>query len=113
EGKSRLAKMCRDLTLEYLNGFVSWSRMENEATTNHLRQNSDIVKAVRRRVEQGEIPTDQKSLNVLLNLATTDVLHPEQPRMSLLEGMGVESIAQATKGRKAKAGAQPIEVAGD
>jgi hypothetical protein len=87
--------------------------MENETATGQLRQNSEIVKAIRRRVEQNEIPTDQKSLTVLLNLATTDVLHPEQPRMTLLEAMGVQSIEQAvSKGRK-KASAQPVEVAGD
>jgi hypothetical protein len=114
EGKSRLAKMFRDLTLEFLNGFVSWSRMENEAPTHQLRQNSEIVKAIRQRVEQGEIPTEQKSLSVLLNLATTDVLHPEQRRMTLLEAMGVQSIEQAaSKGRRTKAGGQPVELAGD
>ena len=59
EGKSKLAKMFRDLTLEYLNGFISWSRMEDECPVDHLMRNVQIVKAVRQRIEAKDIPTDQ------------------------------------------------------
>jgi len=115
EGKSKLAKMFRDLTLEFLNGYISWSRMEEEVTTVNLRRNCDIVKAIRARVEAGEVPVDQKSLSVLLNLATEDVLHPGK-HVTLLEAMGVASIEQAKARRKpanGQAGAQTEAIAGD
>lgn len=88
EGKSKLAKMFRDLSLEYLNGYISWSRMEEEATTENIERSVAIVKAARKRVERGEIPTDQKSLTALLNLSTDDVIHPGR-NISLMEAMGL------------------------
>jgi hypothetical protein len=103
--------MFRDLTLEFLNGFISWSRMEEETSTVNLRRNSDIVKLVRRRVESGDIPTTQESLKILLNLATEDVLHPGR-HVTLLEAMGVASIASVK--RKANGqGAHEETMAGD
>jgi hypothetical protein len=111
EGKSKLAKMFRDLTLEFLNGFISWSRMEDEVPTVNLRRNCDIVKAIRSRVEAGDIPTNLESLKVLLNLATEDVLHPGK-RISLLEAMGVQSIA-AAKHRSIGQGTRDEAMAGD
>ena len=76
EKKSKLAKMFTDLTLEALNGFISWSRMEEEISTIQIERNVKIVKAMRKRIEGGEIPTDHNSLVGLLHLATEDVLHP-------------------------------------
>jgi hypothetical protein len=111
EGKSKLAKMFRDLTLEFLNGFISWSRMEDEVPTVNLRRNCDIVKAIRARVEAGDIPTNLESLKVLLNLATEDVLRPGK-RISLLEAMGVQSIA-AAKRRSNGQGTRDEAMAGD
>jgi hypothetical protein len=111
EGKSKLAKMFRDLTLEFLNGFISWSRMEEETTTVNLRRNCDIVKVVRRRVESGDIPTTQEALKVLLNLATEDVLHPGR-NISLLEAMGAQSIV-AVKRRANGQGTHEEALAGD
>ncbi len=58
EGKSKLAKMFRDLTLEALNGYISWSRQEDDAPVSQIERNSLIVKAMRRRIEGGEIPTE-------------------------------------------------------
>lgn len=98
EGKSKLSKMFRDLTLEFLNGFISWSRMEEECSTPNLERNLLILKAVRKRVESGEIPTEQESLRTLLNLATDDVLHPGK-HVTLLEAMGHASIAQVGRGK--------------
>jgi hypothetical protein len=103
EGKSKLAKMFRDLTLEYLNGFISWSRMEEEVPTVNLERNVLIARALRERVEGGEIPTNQTSLNTLLTLATEDVLHPGK-NMTLLEAMGKKSVESITSGRRSQAG---------
>lgn len=76
DGKSKLAKMFRDLTLEYLNGFVSWSRMEEEIPTSKLERNVLIAKAMRKRIDQKEIPTTQENLQPFLDLCTEDVLNP-------------------------------------
>lgn len=103
EGKSKLAKMFRDLTLEYLNGFISWGRMEEESPTGSLERNLMIVKALRKRVEHGEIPTDQTSLKTLLDLSTDDVLHPGK-NISLLEAMGRKSVESISAGRRSQAG---------
>src|SRR5207302_2600035 len=103
EGKSKLAKMFRDLTLEQMNGFISFSRMEEEVPTAHLERNLLIVQAMRRRIEAGEIPTDQKSLEVLVNLAMDDLLGPSGKHVTLLEAMGLKSLQT-----QAKRGPQPI-----
>lgn len=95
EGKSKITKMFRDLTLEFLNGFISWSRMEDDTPTKDIERNVLIVKAMRKRVEAGEIPTDQDSLKMLCNLATEDVLHPGRS-LTLIEALGKKSIALAT-----------------
>jgi hypothetical protein len=99
EGKSKLAKMFRDLTLEYLNGYISWSRMEDEQTTPVIERNVLIVKAIRKRIEGGEVPTDHGSLAELLNLSRQDVESPGK-HVTLMEAMGMKSIAhvQAKKG---------------
>lgn len=100
EGKSKLAKMFRDITLEYLNGFISWSRMEEEVTTKNLERNVLIVKAMRKRIERNkEMPTDQASIAALLHLSTEDVLHPGHG-MTLLELMTAQSLP--------KRGPQPV-----
>jgi len=104
EGKSKLAKMFRDLTLEYLNGFISVSRMEEEVPTINLERNLLILKAMRKRVQAGELPMDHNSLLMLCKLATDDVLHPGKG-CTLLEAMGAESIKAVAKKR---AGGQPI-----
>lgn len=63
EKRSKLDAMYRNLTLEYLNGYISWSRMEEEVETKDIERNVMIVRQVRRRiVEQKEIPTDHNSL---------------------------------------------------
>lgn len=103
EGKSKLAKMFRDLTLEALNGFISWSRMEEEVATGQLERNMLIIKALRRRIETGELPTDQASLLIMLNLATQDVLHPGHG-VTLLEAMGRRQVESITAGRRSQAG---------
>lgn len=118
EGKSKLAKMFRDLTLESLNGFISWSRMEDECPVDHLMRNVAVVKAVRARIEKGELPVDQKSLSVLLELSAQDVYGRSGKDITLLEAMGLRSVSDAN----AKRGPQPVvkaidegeaEVAGD
>lgn len=111
EGRSKLAKMFRDLTLEYLNGFISWSRMEEETPTDDLGKNLLIVKAVRKRVEAGEIPTTQQSLIALLDLANDDVFAPPAKARTLLEAMGLQSITEAEakpNGKAKRAKAQPV-----
>ena len=117
EKQSKLHAMFRNLTLEYLNGFISWSRMEDEVPTQDIERNVLIVRNVRKRIERKEIPTDHNSLVGLLHLATDDVLKPGHGK-TLLEIMGIESVKTATKGK----GPQPVvaimdhvndEIAGD
>ena len=91
EGKSKLSKMFRDLTLEYLNGFISWSRMEEESSTHDIERNVLIIKKMRKRIESGEIPTNQNSLAGLLHLSAEDVLHPSHG-MTLVEVMTMNSL---------------------
>lgn len=105
EGKSKLAKMFRDLTLEGLNGFISWGRMEEEVSTDMIERNVLIVKAMRRRIEAGQLPADQASLLGLLNLSVQDILHPGR-ELTLVEAMGKKSV-EAIHSRRNN------EVAGD
>jgi hypothetical protein len=78
EGKSKQHEMYRNLTLEGLNGFISWSRQADpdEVSTEQIERNLFIVRAMRKRIEAGEKPTDHNSLVGLLHLSTEDVLHP-------------------------------------
>jgi hypothetical protein len=92
EKRSKLDTMFRNLTLEFLNGYISWSRMEDEAETNDIERNVLILRNMRKRiVERKEIPTDHNSLAGLLHLATEDVLHPGHD-MTLLEIMTAKSM---------------------
>lgn len=121
EGKSKLAKMFRDLTLEYLNGFISWSRMEDECSVDHLMRNVAIVKAVRQRIDAKEVPTDQPSLQTLLDLSTEDVSGKSGRKITLLEAMGLRSLQAVEKTNGKGKGPQPVvdvldqgrELAGD
>lgn len=101
EKRSKLDAMYRNLTLEYLNGFSSWSRMEEETKTADLKRNVEVLKKLRARFDKGERPTDQPSLAAVLHLSTDDVLKPGH-NMTLLEVMGVQSV------KKANGKAQPI-----
>lgn len=115
EKRSKLDAMFRNLTLEYLNGFISWSRMEEEVPTKTIERNVLIMRSARKRIEQKEIPTDHNSLVGLLHLATEDVLHPGVHGMTLMQLMASDSLP--------KRGPQPMvaimdrprqdEVAGD
>ena len=86
EKMSKQHAMFKNLTLEALNGYISWSRMEEECPTEQIERNMLIVKAMRKRIEQKEIPTDHNSLVGLLHLATEDVLHPANGK-TLIEVM--------------------------
>jgi hypothetical protein len=99
EKRSKLDTMFRNLTLEYLNGFISWSRMEEEVSTQNIERNVLILRAVRKRIERKEIPTDHNSLVGLLRLATEDVLHPGK-EMTLAQLMAADSMP--------KRGPQPV-----
>jgi hypothetical protein len=100
EKRSKIDAMLRNLTLEYLNGFTSWSRMTEEVKTIHLERNVLIVKKMRARLRDGERVSDQNSLAGLLHVATEDVLHPGHG-LTLLEVMS------------ARKGPQPIVAAMD
>ena len=115
EGKSKLAKMFRDLTLEYLNGFISWSRMEDECPVDHLMRNVQIVKAVRQRIEAKDIPTDQVSLQTLLDLCVEDLDGRSAKKMTLIEAMGLRSLDKLKRGPQSVVAAmdQGREVSGD
>jgi len=86
EKRSKLDAIFRNLALEALNGFISWTRMEEESSTLHLRQNVQIVKALYVRMQGGEKPTDHNSLIALLKLAADDVQNPGN-KMTLVELM--------------------------
>jgi hypothetical protein len=106
EGKSKLAKMFRDLTLEYLNGFISWSRMEGETTTRNIERDVFIIRAARKRIDAGEIPTNQESLRTLLDLCAEDVLHPGR-NITLLEALGRKSVEKITGPKPVNGKAKP------
>lgn len=90
EKRSKIDTMFRHLTLEYLNGYSSWSRMEDEVETNNLRRNVEIAKRIRARIQEGERIADQAALAGMLHLATEDVLHPGK-NMTLLEVLAAKS----------------------
>lgn len=96
EKRSKLDAMYRNLTLEFLNGFSSWSRQEDasEVSTINLKRNVEIVKALRARMGAGEKPTDQASLAALLHLASDDVLNPGHG-VTLHELMAAKSVEAA------------------
>lgn len=99
--QSKDGKMFRNLTLEYWGYGWSWSRMEDGAPTVELERNRETMLAVRRRIEQKEIPTDHASMLMLLNLCTAEILYPERPRIDLWAAMGAESVKSVTT-KKAK-----------
>jgi hypothetical protein len=117
EKRSKFDAMYRNLTLENLNGFSSWTRMEDEISTAKLKQNVAIIQALRKRLDQGEKITDQASLAGLLHLSVEDVIHPGNG-LTLVELLTRTSL-DATKPK----GPQPIvplldnwperEIAGD
>jgi hypothetical protein len=113
EKRSKLDAMFRNLTLEYLNGFSSWSRMEEEIATIALRRNVEILKALRARLDKGEKITDQASLAALLHLSTEDVIHPGHA-LTLVEIMTAKaSRPRGPQPAVALMDAQPDELAGD
>jgi hypothetical protein len=117
EKRSKIDAMYRTLTLEYLNGFTSWSRMEEEVSTVNLQRNVAIVKALRERLNKGERINNQSELAGILHLSSDDVLKPGHG-VTLLELMLAKSV-DAVKPK----GPQPIvpimdnwpnrEIAGD
>jgi hypothetical protein len=94
EKRSKIDAMLRALSLEYLNGFSSWSRMVDEVETKNLRRNVEIIKAMRSRLQAGERVTDQNSLAGMLHLSTEDLLHPGHGR-TLAEVMTAYSVKSA------------------
>jgi hypothetical protein len=94
EKRSKIDAMFRHLTLEYLNGFSSWSRMEEETKTIDLARNVEIIKKMRARLQSGERIPDQNALVGMLHLATEDVLHPGK-NMTLLELLAAKSVGSS------------------
>ena len=104
EKRSKQDAMFRNLTLEFLNGYMSWSRMEEELPTIDLERNVKILRSMRERINAGEKVTCQNSLAGLLHLATEDVIHPDGKRQTLPELMTAYSVS-TVNGKK---GPQPI-----
>lgn len=104
-GMTAQAKMFRNLTTEQLTGSMSHTRMEEELPTRALAEARDIVKALRSRIETGDVPVDQRSLRIMVQAATDDVLHPGKGE-TLLTILGRKSV-EAVKAK------QPTEAAGD
>lgn len=94
EKRSKLDAMYRNLTLEFLNGFSSWSRMEEEVPTIKLKRNVEVLQKLRARFDNGERPTDQPSLAAVLHLASDDVDHPGH-NVTLLELLTAQSLKKA------------------
>ena len=91
EKRSKQDAMYRNLTLEFLNGFSSWSRQEEEVSTINLKRNVEIIKALRARLDGGEKITDQPSLAALLHLSSDDVRKPGHG-VTLVELMTAKSF---------------------
>lgn len=104
--QSTLGRMFRNLSLETWGFQWSWSDFEKTASTEKLAECVAIMQAVRRRIENKETPTDHKSLEILLQLATDEVHQPSGRYISLMEAMGIESLKKPRK-------AQPIVAAMD
>ena len=71
--QSAQGKMFRNLTLEHWRDSWSWSDMEERESTERLRWYRDVMKAVRRRADNKELPTNPATLAVLLELSEEDV----------------------------------------
>lgn len=105
EKRSKQDAMFRNLTMELLNGFMSWSRMEEETPTIKLQRHVEVLRNVRKRmVDGGERVTDQQSLAALIHLATEDIEKPGHG-VTLLELMTAKSLELV---KTPKAGPQPI-----
>lgn len=79
DGKASLSRMFRNLTLEHVNGFSSWSRMEEECDTLHLENVLNFIKRLRIIIERdrkGNTPNDQNGLMALLIAARTELDNP-------------------------------------
>jgi hypothetical protein len=99
--QSKEGKQFRWLTLEFLNGFGSWSRMEEECATGQLNRNSLVLRELRRRIANKEIPTTAEQLTVLLSLCYEDVIHPGGAYITLETALFAKSAEQ-------RKGPQPI-----
>jgi hypothetical protein len=107
EGRTNLSKMHRNLTLEFLNGYSSWSRMEAELATGKIGHHVEFLRKLRTRMDAGEKVTDQASLAALLHLADEDVKNPDHG-VTLLELMGKQSIAAVKANGHGRRGPQPV-----
>lgn len=95
EKVSKLHAMFRNVTLEFLNGYMSWSRMEEEVPTLKLRDHVRILKKLRERLDAEGRPTDQSALSAALRLAKQDFEKSDRD-VSLLDAMaGRKSVQQA------------------
>jgi len=99
-------KMFRNLTLQRFHNHMSWSRLEQEASTGQLKTDLEVLKALRARVDAGEVPHDKKSLYDLLTISLDDYLHPTRVKPTLLEDQLKKSVV-AIRGVKHE------QVAGD
>lgn len=108
EKRSKQDAMYRNLTLEQLNGFMSWSRMEEELSALQLERNVLVLQKMRKRITAGETVTNQQSLAALVHLAEEDLDHPAHG-MSLLEVMTAYSL-ESVNGKR---GPQPVVQAMD
>lgn len=102
-GMTAQAKMFRNITTEMLTGSMSRLRMEEETSTDVLRNAREVAKAIRVRVEEGQIPTNQDSLRELVRLAEQDIRNPGS-KMTLLEVMGRKSVESIQRQRQEASG---------
>lgn len=98
---STQGRMFRNLTLQRWHGHMSFSRLENEASTGQLQQDLAIMKRMYARIMDGQVPADKKALDELITLSVNDHLHPNRPEVTLLEELGKKSIQKVREIRQA------------
>jgi len=96
EGRSKLAKQFREITLDEFNGSPAFEYMEEEVLTPDLERNKIVLKQMLRHISNGEIPVDKKSLLKLISISIDEVEHPGK-YMTLVEAMGIEMLADITR----------------
>ena len=96
--------MFRNLTLNRWHGFMSWSRLENEATVGQLQMDLGVLKRMYARIASGEMPTDKASLDALITISIDDHLHPNRQNITMLEELGKRSLERVRKPVLAQAG---------
>lgn len=96
----------REQTFEYLTAERTWQAVQDEQTDD-LARHALIVSAMRKRIENGEIPNSAIELQTLLDLSTDDVWGGPCHEMTLMTAMLLRSM-EAVKIRGKPRGPQLV-----